>query len=135
MQTNTQFRIKIDIKFQFKTIMQAKPSHSKINPWLFQVRSETLETIKAASLLAPETLYSFVEEWLKNQVKKAANLSQQDKQLCNLFSPFYLEWEALSQVHIFCRLLIIYSFFFFFLTSTSLVMKNQLELVLKKDDV
>lgn len=62
------------------------------------MRSETLETIKAASLLAPETLYSFVEEWLKNQVKKAADQGQQDKQLCNLFSPFYLEWEALSQV-------------------------------------
>ncbi|XP_047474194.1 exportin-5-like [Penaeus chinensis] len=66
--------------------------------FFYKVRSETLETIKAASLLAPETLYSFVEEWLKNQVKKAADLGQQEKQLCNLFSPFYLEWEALSQV-------------------------------------
>nr|XP_027206686.1 LOW QUALITY PROTEIN: exportin-5-like [Penaeus vannamei] len=66
--------------------------------FFYKVRSETLETIKAASLLAPETLYSFVEEWLKNQVKKAADQGQQDKQLCNLFSPFYLEWEALSQV-------------------------------------
>uniref|UniRef100_A0A0P4W0G1 Importin N-terminal domain-containing protein n=1 Tax=Scylla olivacea TaxID=85551 RepID=A0A0P4W0G1_SCYOL len=73
-------------------------SDEEYSHFFYKVRSETLETIKAASLLAPDIMYTHVEEWLTSHVKKTASTSTSDKQLCNLFSPSYLEWDALSQV-------------------------------------
>ncbi|KAK8751328.1 hypothetical protein OTU49_014122 [Cherax quadricarinatus] len=74
-------------------------SDEEYSNFFYKVRSETLETIKNASLLAPETMYSYVEEWLTSHVKKATDTgSISENQLCNLFSPAYLEWDALSQV-------------------------------------
>ncbi|XP_045606825.1 exportin-5 isoform X2 [Procambarus clarkii] len=74
-------------------------SDEEYSYFFYKVRSETLETIKMASLLAPETMYAFVEEWLTGHVQRAVNTGNvSEKQLCNLFSPSYLEWEALSQV-------------------------------------
>lgn len=70
-----------------------------LDPLVFpQVRSDTLETIKYASVLAPEIMYTHIEEWLTSHVKKTSTTGTLEKQLCNLFSPSYLEWDALSQV-------------------------------------
>ncbi|XP_071532489.1 exportin-5 [Panulirus ornatus] len=74
-------------------------SDEEYSHFFYKVRSETLETVKAASLLAPETMYTFVEDWLICHVKKAIDTENcSAKQLCNLFSSTYLEWDALSQV-------------------------------------
>ncbi|KAK4329340.1 hypothetical protein Pmani_000289 [Petrolisthes manimaculis] len=65
----------------------------------YKVRAESLENIKVASLLVPEIMYKFVDDWLTTHVQKAINESSTgDKPPCNLFSPAYLEWDALSQV-------------------------------------
>ncbi|KAG7171528.1 Exportin-5-like [Homarus americanus] len=74
-------------------------SDEEYSHFFYKVRAETLDIIKSASLLAPETMYAYVEEWLIRHVKKAIDTgSCSEKQLCNLFSPSYLEWDALSQV-------------------------------------
>ncbi|XP_076068293.1 exportin-5-like protein Ranbp21 isoform X2 [Oratosquilla oratoria] len=67
--------------------------------FFYKARSETLESLKVATLIKPDLLYSCVEQWLHQQAKQPIEMGPSaEKGLCNLFSPSYLEWDALSMV-------------------------------------
>ncbi|KAG0711248.1 Exportin-5 [Chionoecetes opilio] len=88
--------------FRHDQVPHSKTLQAVLPVWIVivsqKVRSETLETIKAASRLAPDVMYTHVEEWLTSHAKKTSSTGTSEKQLCNLFSPSYLEMDALSQV-------------------------------------
>lgn len=74
-------------------------SDEEYSHFFYKVRSETLETIKHASLLDPFTMYSFAENWLQKQLNKSSNTGNSAEPiLCNQFTPSFLEWDALAQV-------------------------------------
>ncbi|KAK7075731.1 Exportin-5 [Halocaridina rubra] len=67
--------------------------------FFYKVRSESLEVIKLASALDPITIFTYIEGLLTQQILKPIDPGPNaEKQLCNLLSPSFLEWDALSQI-------------------------------------
>ena len=63
------------------------------------MRAESFDVIKAASYVAPVTMFLFMEQLLMRQIQKPIDPGPNaEKQLCNLLSPSLLEWDAVSQV-------------------------------------
>lgn len=74
-------------------------SDEDYSQFFYKVRAESLDVIKAASVIAPVTMFSYVEQLLAQQIQKPIDPGPNaEKQLCNLFSPSFLQWDAVSQI-------------------------------------
>ncbi|ESO90188.1 hypothetical protein LOTGIDRAFT_192362 [Lottia gigantea] len=73
-------------------------SDEEFNMFFPRYRSEVADTVRLATLLQPKLTFNIAYNWLKSQLQKPLNIGEAgvDKGICNLSSPSFLEWDALS---------------------------------------
>lgn len=62
-----------------------------------EYRAEVSETLRLMTLLAPTVTFSIMSSWLCEQLEKTVGSGEgPERELCNLSSALYLEWDALT---------------------------------------
>lgn len=70
-------------------------SDEEFSSFFHRCRTDMLDTFRQATLVAPLVTFGYVEEWLKIRIQKS---KEEPEVECNINSPTFLEWEALSLV-------------------------------------
>lgn len=74
-------------------------SDEEFSMFFHRCRTDFLDTFRLATMVAPMVTYSYMERWLLTQIdEKLEGSVGSDNGLCNLQSPAYLQWDALSAV-------------------------------------
>ncbi|KAK2183970.1 hypothetical protein NP493_288g00016 [Ridgeia piscesae] len=72
-------------------------SDEDFNLFFSKYRAEIAEVLRTATLLAPMVTFDVVTRWLDTQLKKPLDIGEgSERGHCNLSSPAFLEWDALT---------------------------------------
>ncbi|KAK3092966.1 hypothetical protein FSP39_009455 [Pinctada imbricata] len=70
-------------------------SDDDFHQFLLKLRSEISETLRLAAVLQPSPAIAYAFDWLKSQLTKPIDTGG-GKDYCSLFSPSFLEWDAMT---------------------------------------
>ncbi|KAI0243017.1 Exportin-5 [Lamellibrachia satsuma] len=71
-------------------------SDEDFNLFFSKYRAEIAEVLRTATLLSPMVTFEVVTRWLKTQLNKPLDIGGSERGHCNLSSPAFLEWDALT---------------------------------------
>ncbi|XP_061183399.1 exportin-5-like [Saccostrea echinata] len=71
-------------------------SDEDFSAFFSRYRSEVADTVRQAVLLQPELAFNFAKQWLETTMCKPIETGTDAGELCNLSSPSFLEWDAMT---------------------------------------
>ncbi|XP_065943324.1 exportin-5 [Magallana gigas] len=71
-------------------------SDEDFSAFFSRYRAEVADMVRQAVLLQPELAFNFAKQWLETTICKPIDTGTEDGVMCNLSSPSFLEWDAMT---------------------------------------
>ncbi|XP_056022649.1 exportin-5-like [Ostrea edulis] len=71
-------------------------SDEDFSTFFSRFRADVSDTVRHAVLLQPELAFNFAKQWLETTMCKPIDTGTETNGLCNLSSPSFLEWDAMT---------------------------------------